>query len=215
MTIDRANIADIYKLTPIQEGMLFHSLSSPESGVYVEQFSQTVPFGVDADLWQQAWNRVIAHHDILRSGFFWEGLEKPVQVVQRQAEIQVREADWSDLAEVERAQRLQALRAADAKQPFDLAKAPLLRLQVIRTGAEQSVLLWTYHHILLDGWSAFIVLDQALQAYMALADGREPALPVSAPYKNYLRWLGQQDRAAAETFWRSYLAGLPRRRRSV
>ncbi|OAI22284.1 amino acid adenylation domain-containing protein [Methylomonas koyamae] len=207
MTIDRANIADIYKLTPIQEGMLFHSLSSPESGVYVEQFSQTVPFGVDADLWQQAWNRVIAHHDILRSGFFWEGLEKPVQVVQRQAEIQVRETDWSDLAEAEREQRLQALRAADAKQPFDLAKAPLLRLQVIRTGAEQSVLLWTYHHILLDGWSAFIVLDQALQAYMALADGREPALPASAPYKNYLRWLGQQDRTAAETFWRSYLAG--------
>lgn len=207
MTIDRANIADIYKLTPIQEGMLFHSLSSPDSGVYVEQFSQTVPFGVDPSLWQQAWNRVIAHHDILRSGFFWEGLEKPVQVVQRQAEIRVEALDWADMAEAEREQGLQALSAADAKAGFDLAKAPLLRLRVIRTGAEQSVLLWTYHHILLDGWSAFIVLDQALQAYMALADGREPELPASTPYKNYLRWLGQQDRTAAETFWRDYLAG--------
>jgi amino acid adenylation domain-containing protein/thioester reductase-like protein len=207
MTMDRANIADIYKLTSIQEGMLFHSLSKPDSGVYVEQFAQQVPFGVDSALWQAAWNRVITHHDILRSGFFWEGLEKPVQVVHRRAEIEVEHMDWSALPEQERNDRLQALRAADWQTPFDLSKAPSMRLRLIRTAPEATVLLWTYHHILLDGWSAFIVLDQALQAYLALADGREPILPPSTPYKNYLRWLGQQDRLEAENFWRQYLAG--------
>ena len=205
--MNRANISDIYKLTAIQEGMLFHYLGNPESGIYMEQFTQRIPLTMDRDYWNMAWNRVIAHHDILRTGFFWEGLEKPMQVVYRNCEVGIEVSDWTGLPEQEVEIRLEALCKSDRQQPFDMGKAPLMRLRVVYTGADASILVWTYHHILLDGWSAFIVLDQAVHACKALIAGQEFQLPASPPYKLYVRWLQQRDPSEAEPFLRNYLSG--------
>ncbi|MFZ5579115.1 MAG: amino acid adenylation domain-containing protein [Pseudomonadota bacterium] len=203
----RENIEDIYRLTPIQEGILFHTLLADEPGVYIEQFAQKAPLRIDGSLFQQAWNLVVARHPILRSGFVWEGVDKPVQVVLKQCPIDLIELDWSRLPDEEFKRKFDALRDEDRARTFDLKQAPLMRVHLVHADDAHSYVLWTYHHILLDGWSAFVVLDQVLSASRALDQSETPQFKSAPSYKQYVRWQQQQDEAKAEAFWREYLRG--------
>lgn len=200
------DIVDLYKLSPLQEGMLFHTLSAPESGVYVEQFTKRA-VQVQATWWEQAWNDAIARHPILRTSFFWERLEKPVQVVRAQATVALSHLDWSHLPAAEQEARFAQFLRTDRLMPFDLTRAPLMRLALIRVGVDRWHFVWTYHHILLDGWSAFLLTDEVFDAYDALRAGKTPAARSAPAYKRYIEWLQQQDPQHAELFWREYLHG--------
>lgn len=200
------DIADLYKLSPIQEGMLFHTLSAPTSGVYVEQFTKR-SVRVDAGLWEQAWNYVIDRQPILRTSFFWERLEKPVQVVRLKAGVTLTQMDWSHLSAAEQEACFEQFLQTDRLTSFDLTKAPLMRLALIQVAADQWHFVWTYHHILLDGWSAFLVIDEVFDTYDALREGRSLSLRPAPAYKRYLAWLQQQDQQQAEHFWQEYLHG--------
>jgi amino acid adenylation domain-containing protein/non-ribosomal peptide synthase protein (TIGR01720 family) len=206
------DIETIFRLAPMQEGMLFHSLSDPELGLYVEQAACTLEGELDPARLRAAWERVVAHHPALRASFHWREVATPVQVVHRRVQVPWREEDWRTVGEPSRLDaRLRALVEAERRRGFDLERAPLLRLTLVRTAERRWRFLWSYHHLLLDGWSLAPLLGQVFAAYGALAEGREPALPPTRPYVDYIAWLEARDTPAErerdEAFWRRALAG--------
>ncbi|HEX6287890.1 MAG TPA: condensation domain-containing protein, partial [Herpetosiphonaceae bacterium] len=205
------NIADIYKLTPIQQGILFHSLYTPTSGVYFEQFSWTLNQEWVVPVFARAWQYVVDQHPILRTAFFWEDLDEPMQMVQRQARLPFIELDWSDLSPAEQETQLEIYLQRDREQGFDLTEAPLMRVTVIRGGPETFHIVWSYHHLLLDGWSVPLVIQDVFAAYSAMLQGQAPRLSRRRPYRDYLSWLRRQDLDEAQSYWRRILQGFTTR----
>ena len=201
------NVEDIYTLSPLQQGMLFHTLYAPESGVYVVQQDCLLQGELNAEAFRETWRQVIARHAILRTAFVWEGLREPHQVVRRGVELPWVEHDWRGLDEAERERLWRELRETERRTGFDLTRAPLLRLVLARTGEDRYRFLWTFHHILLDGWSGPLILGEVFTLYRALDAGRSPQLPKPRPYRDYIDWLHRQDLAEAERFWRRTLQG--------
>ena len=194
-------IEDIYTLSPMQQGMLFHTLYEQAAGDYINQIRVTAE-GLDVARFQQAWDATVQAHDVLRSGFFWEGqLEWPCQVVYREARLPIDVLDWQAMPE--RETELQNLQEAQRRQGFDLTKAPLVRLVLVRTDEQRHELIYTNHHILMDGWSNSRLFGEVLQRYAGVA------VPQAAGrYRDYIGWLQQRDAQATETFWREQLAVL-------
>ncbi|OIN52090.1 non-ribosomal peptide synthetase, partial [Pseudomonas costantinii] len=193
-------VDDIYPLAPMQQGMLFHSLYEQGSGHYINQMGLDID-GLDPQRFEAAWQAAVDAHDILRSSFVWEGCERPVQVVHKQARVPFRTLDWSTRGDV--AQALVDLASSEREQGFDLTRAPLLRLVLVKTGAQRYHWIYTHHHILMDGWSNSQLLGEVLQRY----DGQ--VLPRHAGrYRDYIAWLQGRDAEASETFWREQLQAL-------
>ncbi|HEX7240703.1 MAG TPA: amino acid adenylation domain-containing protein, partial [Longimicrobiaceae bacterium] len=201
-------VEDVYPLTPMQEGMLFHTLVAPEGGAYVGQFSYDLVGELDEEAFERAWQGVVRRHAVLRTGFAWDdGIERPFQVVRRGAELRVRREDWRGLSGADQDARMEAFLDADRAEGFDPARPPLMRVGLFRLADERRRLVWTHHHILLDGWSIPLVFRDLVALYDAYAGGREAALVPNHAYRDYIAWLLRQDLAAAEGFWREALAG--------
>jgi amino acid adenylation domain-containing protein/non-ribosomal peptide synthase protein (TIGR01720 family) len=203
---DPSDLEDIYDLAPLQKGLLFEALYAPRSGANIEQFHFSLRGELARDRFEDAWARVIARHEALRSSFHWERLAEPVQVVHRRARPAWRELDWRDLPDDRRAAALAEFLAADRCAEFALDRAPLCRFALIRTADERHEFVWTFHHITLDGWGLPLVLTELLANYEA-AEGRAPDLPPAPRYRSFIAWCRAQDPAASERFWRGYLAG--------
>nr|AYN44243.1 nonribosomal peptide synthetase [Cloning vector H69C977B_s05]AYN44279.1 nonribosomal peptide synthetase [Cloning vector H69C977B_s11]AYN44303.1 nonribosomal peptide synthetase [Cloning vector H69C977B_s15] len=197
-------IEDIYELAPMQHGMLFHSLLEPSAGMYVEQLSCEVRGKLPLERWKAAWQHVLGRHAILRSSFLWEGLEKPVQVVAVEAELPWHIEDLRGASGEEQERRMESFLREDRLRGFDLASPPLLRCALLRLGEERYRFVWTYHHLLLDGWCFSIVLSEVLESF---AGGLEALPPPARPYRDYITWLQEQDPTRAESFWRDMLRG--------
>ncbi|HEX2188335.1 MAG TPA: condensation domain-containing protein, partial [Longimicrobiaceae bacterium] len=201
------NVESVYPLTGMQQGMLLRVLRRPGSGEYVEQVSWTLEGALDDAAFARAWRLVMDRHPVLRTAFLWEGLEQPLQVVRSGRALPTAEHDWRGVPAGERAERLAGWLAEDRARGFDLAAAPLMRLTALRLSGAETHWVWTYHHLLLDGWSASLCLRDVFAAYDALRRGEAPALPPAVPFERYVAWTGAQDAAAGEAFWRDALAG--------
>ncbi|KJR63083.1 hypothetical protein VY88_23170 [Azospirillum thiophilum] len=197
-------LEDLYPLTPMQQGMLFHALYEPGGDAYINQMRVDVE-GLEVARFHAAWQGALDAHDSLRAGFLWDGLEQPLQAVMRKAAVPLRLEDWGD--DPEAAARVDALAAAERQAGFDLAAPPLLRLAVVRTGGERGGerhhVILTSHHILLDGWSSSQLLGEVLQRYA----GHAPAAD-GGRFRDHVAWLQGRDRAASEAFWRARIADL-------
>ncbi|HEU0076673.1 MAG TPA: amino acid adenylation domain-containing protein, partial [Longimicrobiaceae bacterium] len=200
-------IEDVYPATPMQEGMLFHTLFAPEGGAYVGQFMYDLEGELDMEAFRRAWSATAQRHAALRTAFRWGG-ERPFQVVLREAAPPTRVEDWSSLAPADREARLAEFLTADRAEGFDPARAPLMRLALFRTGERAHRLVWTHHHAMLDGWSLPRVFRDVAGFYDAFRAGREPAAAPGRPFRGYVAWLQRQEMGAAEAFWREQLAGL-------
>ena len=205
--MNKKNIADIYPLSPMQQGMLFHSLYAPESGVYVEQTSCLLQGDLDGAAFIRAWEALLQRYDILRTGFISKGLKEPVQVVHRRVALPVKELDWREYTAGQQEIMLENLLAAERRAGFDLAQPPLMRLALARTGENACRFVWTYHHILLDGWSLPILFQELFVLYEWLRRGEEPPLPRPRPFRDYIAWLRRQDKGKAAAFWQKTLKG--------
>jgi acyl transferase domain-containing protein len=203
-------VEDLYPLSPLQQGLLFHSLAAPQAGVYVEQLHFDMRFAIDLELFTQAWQRSVDLHPALRTSFLWEDVERPLQLVHRRVEVAIDAIDMRDLEPAAREQRLQAWRRADREQPFDLATAPLMRMGLARLADDHYEGLWTHHHLLLDGWSSPMLVREAMTSYKTLLAGGDPQLVPTRPFRDYVEWLERRDAAADEAFWRRTLAGFKR-----
>jgi amino acid adenylation domain-containing protein/non-ribosomal peptide synthase protein (TIGR01720 family) len=202
-----AGFEDLYPTSPVQQGMLFHTLQAPESGVYVVQLGLLLEADLDLAAFEDAWQQVMDRHAILRTAFVWPDGETPLQVVHARARPAWERHDWRGLAAPEQRARWAAFLAADRRRGFDVAAAPLLRLAMIRLGERRSRFLWSHHHVLLDGWSTSLLLREVFRLYEARRHGAPSRLPPPVPFREYIAWLAQQDMAAAEAFWRQNLAG--------
>jgi amino acid adenylation domain-containing protein/non-ribosomal peptide synthase protein (TIGR01720 family) len=203
----RRGIEDIYPLSPMQEGLLFHSLYAPQGGLYVEQVQNRFRGALDLKALRTAWERVQERHAILRSSFRWEGLRRPLQVVAEQSSLRWHEEDWRGRSREELEKRLREYARAERESGFDMSEGPLHRYQVLRLADQEWQLVWSFHHILLDGWCLSLVLEEVYAIYDSLVRGEELALERPRPYRDYIGWLQQQDLKAAESYWRKRLAG--------
>ncbi|WP_035642219.1 non-ribosomal peptide synthetase, partial [Bradyrhizobium sp. ORS 375] len=204
---DWRDIEDIYPLSPMQQGMLFHALRDADSGSYVSQIAVDIS-GVDASRLQAAWQAVTARHAVLRSAFVWRELSgTPQQLVFRQVAVPFVAENWRDqVAGMDGAAResaLAALAQAERQAGFDLSRPPLQRVRLVALGDDAHRLIWTHHHILLDGWSAARLIAEIMQhvraATLPAAGGR---------YRDYIAWLSRQDREASGAFWSRWLASV-------
>ncbi|MCH9647813.1 MAG: amino acid adenylation domain-containing protein, partial [Deltaproteobacteria bacterium] len=197
----------ISPLTPIQQGILFHSLESGENGVYVGQTHCLLEGPLEVEAFAAAWQQVTQRHDALRTAFLWHELEEPLQATHSTVEMSLERGDWSDSSAEEQKILLAELLAKDRRRGFDLDRAPLMRLTLIREGEASHRLVWSTHHAILDGWSKSLLLQEVLSAYEALRLGREVELIAAHAYRDYLAWRWSRPAGAAESFWRQLLAG--------
>ncbi|HBO6332108.1 TPA: amino acid adenylation domain-containing protein [Pseudomonas aeruginosa] len=187
-------VEDLYPLSPMQQGMLFHSLYQQEAGDYINQLRVDID-GLHPESFRAAWQAALDEHDVLRSGFLWQGaFETPLQVVRKRVEVPFSVLDWRGREDL--AAALDELAAGEGWLGFDLSEAPLLRLVLVRTDEERYHLIYTNHHILMDGWSNSQLLGEVLQRYRGETPPRS-----GGRYRDYIAWLQRQDAALAEAFW--------------
>jgi amino acid adenylation domain-containing protein len=191
----------------MQEGMLLHSLFSEQVGMYVQQMSARFSHELNVIAFEQAWQRIVERHDILRTSFHWDGLEKPVQSVHSAVDIVLERHDWSDLTSVEQEWRLDAFLVSDSNIGFVVDRAPLMRLTLFKMGDSDYRFVWSYHHALLDGRSRILVLKELFALYDAINQGRSLELKPPFPYRDYIAWLQTRDMSKAEEFWKGFLEG--------
>ena len=200
LSIPAAQIEDVYPLTPLQQGMLFHELDAPERGTYVNQLDVNVT-GLVPERLRAAWQRMLERHAILRSAFVWEDVPHVVHSARADAELR----DLRGLSSQEVAPALRELSRAEHARGLPLAQAPLARILIAALPDGSHQLIWTTHHLLLDGWSNARLLAELLAAYEA----PDAAAPPAPPFKRYLQWLAERPQAEAERFWREELAQVP------
>ncbi len=192
----------------MQQGMLFHSLSStPAAGVDVEQIFCALHEDLNVAAFQSAWRRAVARHAVLRTSFHWHQSTEPWQEVHPQAEIEFSQQDWRGLSDTERKELFSDWLETERKRGFDLATAPLMRLAIFRLGEQAWQFLWTFHHLLLDGRAVVILLNEVFASYEAFSRGADLELPPPRSYRGFIDWVRKRDRAKAEVFWRQHLKG--------
>ncbi|MEH2271375.1 MAG: amino acid adenylation domain-containing protein [Nostoc sp.] len=201
------NIDDLYELSPMQQGMLFHTLYAPESEVYFEQLVCILQGELNFTGFVQAWQQIVARHPVLRSAFYWEEIEKPLQMVSKQVDLPWEQLDWQNFTPDEQQHYLGDFLKCDRQKRFDLSQAPLMRFTVIQLEEYTYQFIWSHHHILFDGWSMQIILKEVLAFYEANQRGEHLRLIPSRPYREYIEWLQQQDITQANNFWQKNLQG--------
>ncbi|WP_226362225.1 condensation domain-containing protein [Pseudonocardia sp. ICBG1142] len=202
-----ATIDDVYELSPLQRGILLHSTHDGSTDMYLSQHTYAVDGPLDTAVLVRSWEATTAAHPVLRTSFHWRDLDKPLQVVHREVHLPVRHLDWSGKDERDQHELLGRLQTEDRATGIDPENPPLQRLAVIRLGEHRHRILWTYHHVLLDGWSIPLVLDEVMAWYRSIAGGVPEPRPVPA-YREYIGWLQRQDDTEARTFWTETLAGV-------
>ena len=199
LPIAASEIDDIYPLSPMQEGMLFHTLYEQGAGNYINQLRMNVK-GLDVERFRNAWQAALDRHDVLRASFV-TGFEQPLQVIRKQVEMPFAVLDWR--AQPALHANLDSWAEADLQRSFDLQDAPLLRLTVIRTDVDHHHLIYTSHHILMDGWSNSQLLGEVLQRYAGQTPGHS-----AGRYRDYIQWLSEQDSSRTEAFWQQQVRDL-------
>ncbi|MFJ4645801.1 amino acid adenylation domain-containing protein [Streptomyces bobili] len=199
MTRGRSNLSDVLPLTPLQEGLLFHAVSGRrERDVYTVQLVLDLSGPLDGARLKAAAERFLDRHPHLKAGFRYRDNGDPVQLVPRTIALPWQEDHADD------ADRIGKLTEEDRLRPFDMARPPLLRFRLIRTGETSYRFVLTAHQILFDGWSMPVIISELFTLY---GDPAAPLPPVT-PYKTYLAHLARQDDAGAEAAWREALDGL-------
>ncbi|TQF12196.1 non-ribosomal peptide synthetase, partial [Myxococcus llanfairpwllgwyngyllgogerychwyrndrobwllllantysiliogogogochensis] len=202
------NIEDLYPLSPLQGGMLFHAIAEPGEGLYFNQLVCELRGQLDVDAFIQAWRGAVAAHPALRTALVWDDVDEPVQVVLREVELPVRVEDWRDLSADAFEARLSTFLEQDRREGFDLSRAPLIRLTLLRSAADAYRFVFSHSHLVLDGWSVPLVVRDFFALYEGSLAGRSPRLVSPRPFSDYLGWLAEHDLKDSEDFWRRELAGV-------
>jgi thioester reductase-like protein len=201
------NVENIYRLSPSQQGILFETLGRPDSGIHIEQLICRLKGNLNRSAFERAWQAMVDRHPVLRTGFVWKDLDEPLQVVRQRVTLPIEGEDWSRLAPAVQARQLETYLHHTRQRGFDPSLPPLARLALFQIAPQSWQLVWTHHHILMDGWCGPLLIQEFLTCYEAFRAGREPQLPATRPYSDYIKWLRRQDSAKAEAFWRTALDG--------
>jgi thioesterase domain-containing protein len=200
-------VEDIYPLTPLQQGFLWHSLAGADSELGVEQIGLVLRGPLRMDVYAQAWQHVVDRHPVLRTGFAWEELDEALQIVYEHATLTVDVHDWRHEPPSERDRLLEDLGTLERNRRFDITGPPLMRIAVARLDDETYDATWTFHHLILDGWSLLKAISEAHALYDEICGESATSLSPAPPFREYFIWLNAQDRTGEESFWQSMLAG--------
>jgi bacitracin synthase 3 len=200
-------IEDIYTLSSMQEGILFHVLKDRASLTYLEQTSFRLHGKLDPAVVERTLNALFARHDILRTAFVFDNYDKPLQIVLRERKVDFLYEDIREKSAVEKTAVIEDYKNRNKINKFNLEKDVLMRVALFQLSAEEFELTWTFHHILMDGWCISIIISEFFAIYDSFLKGKDYVLPPVKPYKNYIKWLNSRDREESETFWRDYLSG--------
>ncbi|WLD65820.1 non-ribosomal peptide synthetase [Pseudomonas sp. OVF7] len=203
-------IEDVYPLTPMQEGLLLHTLLEPGTGLYYMQDRYRIDSALDPERFAQAWQAVIARHEALRASFCWNVGEDMLQVIHQPGSTPIEYLDWSADPESEQEPRLQALLKKEREAGFDLLNQAPFHLRLIRVGAERYWFMMSNHHILIDAWCRSLLMNDFFEIYMALGEGREAQLATPPRYRDYIAWLQRQNLSEARQWWQQNLQGFER-----
>ncbi len=200
---------DVYSLTPIQKGALLHSVSSREAAdLYVVQLVADLSAPVDAEAFAQAWTQAVERHPALRSAFVWEEFDDPLQIVKKEATLKVTRFDWAERSAEEVEAEFRRYLDADRQEGISLLDPPLARLALFQLAGGDVRFVFTFHTLILDGWSKGVLLKEVLEAYEPRLAGQ----PVSSShegsaYRSYVAWSQAQEHDKSESFWRHTLEG--------
>ncbi|NPC83083.1 amino acid adenylation domain-containing protein, partial [Pyxidicoccus fallax] len=200
------DVEDIYPLSPTQQGMLFHALLSPESTVYFMQHSWAIHSALDVAALRQAWQSTAERTPVLRTSFHWKDLDAPLQVVHSRLPCAFEVLDWRSLSASEQHERYQQVLLEERRRGFDFSHAPLMRMVAFRLQEDVWRLHWSHSHLLLDGWSLGLVLQEFFSLYDTCLSARSAPPAARPPFRDYIAWLRQRDDSADASFWRAYLS---------
>ncbi|MBO9205113.1 MULTISPECIES: amino acid adenylation domain-containing protein, partial [Niastella] len=201
------NITSIYGLSSLQQGVLFHGLLHQEGGNYIIQVSCDL-VDVDLPVFRQCWHHLLQQHTILRTGFYYDAFNIPVQCVHKNVTPEIIEIDYNSKTPEEQLQQISAYTLQDRLRGFDFEQPPLMRVTLIRVSENRYRMLWTVHHILLDGWSTPVLMQEFLEVYETLINSKQPSLRQEDRYEDYIRHIASRDKTENENYWRQYLRGM-------
>jgi amino acid adenylation domain-containing protein len=205
--IDIESTATTYPVSPVQEGMLFHSLYAGQPGVDIIQIICDWQEDVDASAFNDALQKLAERHSILRTGFIWETSGSPRQQIHEKVQVSLMQKDWSALPRSAQGQQFGEFMEAERRRGFELAAPPLLRVTLISLGPTDYRFVWTIHHAITDARTLAILLNDLFTFYESFQAGEEPHLQPAPDYVRYVEWHQHQDWSEAERFWRNHLAG--------
>ena len=204
----RKNCIDgLYRLSGLQQGMLFHGLYDAEAGIYIDQFGCDL-VNLDLAHFKASWNYVIQGHSILRSAFYHDTFSIPVQCAYRNVTLPIEILDYRSMSDAEQFLAIKKFEESDRVKGFDFKVAPLMRLALIRLTDDRYRMLWSWHHLLLDGWSKPLLMEQFLNAYELLASGKELQVIEDDRYEDFIRYIEKINKQKEEKYWRNYMQGV-------
>ncbi|MDP2414101.1 non-ribosomal peptide synthetase [Daejeonella sp.] len=206
----RYDFANIYPLAPMHSGMLFHSVyHGKQSNAYFVQMSLLLEGSLNATALLNSWNATLNNHDALKTSFIWQNIANPLQVVFNDVVIPWQYSDISHLTDEELvSESILKLQQEHEDEGFAFDQAPLMRLHLVKKSDRVHELIWSYHHLVMDGWSMPIVLKEVFSRYRNAVRGSNETFIKPAPFFNYIKWLNQQDTNTAVEFWRSELGDI-------
>ncbi|MBT2575787.1 non-ribosomal peptide synthetase, partial [Bacillus sp. ISL-51] len=200
-------IQDIYPLSYMQEGMLFHSLLQKDSQAYAEQASFSITGEVDTRVFEESINVLFARHDIFRTIFISQNVSVPQQVVLKERTVSISEENLTHLDGADQIDYIEDVKKRDRAKGFHLQKDMLMRVTLLQTGEREYTCIWSFHHIIMDGWCLGIVLKEFFQIYASRLRKTALTLEPAVPYGTYIKWLMEQDKEKAAGYWARYLEG--------
>ncbi|MBF3231009.1 non-ribosomal peptide synthetase, partial [Pseudomonas aeruginosa] len=210
LAVPAGEIEDVYPLTPMQEGLLLHTLLEPGTGIYYMQDRYRIDSPLDPERFAAAWQAVVARHEALRASFVWNAGETMLQVIHKPGRTRIEFLDWSELPEDGHEERLQALHKREREAGFDLLEQPPFHLRLIRLGEARYWFMMSNHHILIDAWCRGLLMNDFFEIYGALGEGRPANLPTPPRYRDYIAWLQRQDLEQSRRWWSESLRGFER-----
>ena len=210
LPIPAAEIEDVYPLTPMQEGLLLHTLLEPGTGIYYMQDRYRINSALDPERFAQAWQAVVARHEALRASFSWNAGEAMLQIIHKPGKTAVDYQDWRGLDEHAQEARLQTLHKEEREAGFELLREAPFHLRLVRVDDARYWFMMSNHHILIDAWCRSLLMNDFFEIYQALGEGRQAQLPVPPRYRDYIGWLQRQDLEEARQWWQANLAGFER-----
>lgn len=190
----------------MQQGLLFHGLLARGDEAYIPQIVLNLSGEIDSNALSAAWQASVDRFDVLRTGVFWEERDEPFQVVYRDTVFPFVHLNWSDTENADVSERVDAILAANRQTGFDLRKPPLARAHLITCKNDEHLVVFCYHHLILDGWSAGLLLKNVFGEYFAITSGKTFDKITLPRYADFIAWLGRRDKTAALRFWKQSLA---------
>ncbi|WP_339440775.1 non-ribosomal peptide synthetase [Pseudomonas proteolytica] len=210
LPVPASAIEDVYPLTPMQEGLLLHTLLEPGTGLYYMQDRYRINSELNPERFALAWKAVIARHEALRASFCWNVGEDMLQVIHKPGSTPIEYLDWTGTPAEQQEPRLQALLKSEREAGFDLLNQAPFHLRLIRVGEARYWFMMSNHHILIDAWCRSLLMNDFFDIYMALGEGREAQLAAPPRYRDYIAWLQRQNLAEARQWWQQNLQGFER-----